>query len=373
MKAWFDRFEPPGGSRLLPMEGLRGFAVLLVFGVHFGGAVLGGGLGLDVENIPLQDLLGRWRKLLSWMFASHHGVYLFFILSGFLICRMVTSSKGFSYPKFMWGRILRIYPAFLVSLALSIAWFVYGPVQGKVEAEMLWANLLFLNAIPAWGFHAYNHVTWSLFMEFAFYLIFPILLLLRPLGMFREKWQVPAAGFFLVYGGNLYGYVNAAYLFFFAGAFIAQFENRDLRRFAQALPDGFVFAAFVFLTTGRAMKWFDYHGFVLLFNVTGTLLVIQACFGTGWLRRIFEWPALRWVGNISYSFYLVHSLMISVTVQWLWEGKLTALADKGNALLLLFASLLGTLLLASLMFLLFERPYFARKGHVAVALAGSGN
>lgn len=354
------------------MEGLRGFAVLLVFGVHFGGAVAGGGLGLDVENVPLQDMPGRWRKLVTWIFASHHGVYLFFILSGFLICRMVMSRKGFSYPQFMWGRVLRIYPAFLVSLALSIAWFVYGPVQGSVEAETLWANLFFLNAIPAWGFHAYNHVTWSLFMEFAFYLVFPLLLMLRPLGMFRDKWQLPAAGFLLVYGGNFFGYANAAYLFFFTGAFLAQFGDQDLRRFARALPDTFVFVAFVFLTTGRAMKWFDYHSFILLFNLAASLLIIQACFGTGWLKRIFEWPALRWVGNISYSFYLVHSLVISVLMQWLWEGQLSVLIDKGNALLLLALSLLGALVLSSLMFLLFERPYFARKGHAPSGLVSAG-
>lgn len=353
------------------MEGLRGFAVLLVFGVHFGGAVVGGGLGLDVENIPLQDMPGLWRKLMTWVFASHHGVYLFFILSGFLICRMVTSNRGFSYPKFLWGRILRIYPAFLISLALSIAWFVYGPVRGKLDTATVWANLFFLNAIPAWGFHAYNHVTWSLFMEFVFYLVFPVLLLLRPLGMFRDKWQLPFAGFVLVYGGNLYGYVNAAYLFFFAGAFIAQFEDRDLRRFAQSLPDSFVLAALVFLTTGRAMRWFDYHGFILLFNLAGVLLVIQACYGTAWLRRIFEWPWLRRVGNISFSFYLMHSLVISVLVEWLWDGKLTALADKSNALLLLALSLAAALALSSLMFLLFERPYFVRKGHVPTHLVST--
>lgn len=366
-------FESGGRDRLLPMEGLRGFAVLLVFWVHFSGTLGVGALGLDLDNLPFHETPGVWRKLLAWLFASHHGVYLFFLLSGFLICRMVITNPRFTYGRFLWGRVLRIYPAFLVALGLCLAWQVYGPIPGKIEIDTLLANLFFLNGLPPMKVHGYNHVTWSLFMEFVFYLVFPVLLLLRPLGMFRDKWILLATAFVLVYGSRVTGYTDAAYLLFFSGAFIAQFRDEDLRRFAAGLPDGFVLAAFLFVTTGRAMKWFDYHSFILLFVVAAAVLVIQACYGQGLIRRIFEWAPLRFLGNISYSFYLIHSLVLSAVAYWFWNGELRAFADKSAALAFLLLSLAMATMLAALMFLIFERPYFARRGHARehVQLAAS--
>jgi len=360
LMAILNWFEPGGKQRLLPMEGIRGFAVLLVFFVHFAGAVAVGGLKIDVEHIAFQDAPGVWRKLITWLHFSHHGVHLFFLLSGFLICRMVIARDQFDYGRFLWRRVLRIYPAFLASLGLCVAWLVLGHAPEPIDGSTLLANLFFLNGLPQLGIRGYNHVTWSLFMEFVFYLVFPLLLLFRSRGMFREKWMVVAAGFVLVYGSRITGYVDAAYLLFFSGAFLAQFRDEDLRRFAAGLPDAFVLGAFLFVTTGRAMRWFDYQSFILLFLVAGALLVVQACYGQGFLRRIFEWAPLRFLGNISYSFYLLHSLVLSAVAVSVWHGDLGAFSHRGASLAFFALSFIASLALASLSFLLFERPYFAR-------------
>src|SRR4051812_7577289 len=70
-------FEIGGGSsaRLVPMEGLRGFAVFLVFLVHY----------VALADIWLTD--GSLSRQLGWsMFAiGNIGVDLFFVLSGYLI------------------------------------------------------------------------------------------------------------------------------------------------------------------------------------------------------------------------------------------------------------------------------------------------
>ena len=47
-----------------------------------------------------------------WLSISNYGVYLFFILSGFLIGRMFIASP-ISYTTFIARRFARIYPAFL--------------------------------------------------------------------------------------------------------------------------------------------------------------------------------------------------------------------------------------------------------------------
>ena len=117
-------------------------------------------------------------RLLFWLHASHHGVFLFFVLSGFLIGRMWWPRPTLPYATFAWRRTLRIYPAFLLSFAGSLA-FAYAsgtwvPPDGPRAAR---ATLLFLNGAPGSGVVPFNIVTWSLFYEMTFYLAFPALAL----------------------------------------------------------------------------------------------------------------------------------------------------------------------------------------------------
>ena len=59
-------------------------------------------------------------SLLFWLHRSHHGVYLFFVLSGYLIGRMWWPAPRLSYRAFVWRRALRVYPAFLLAFAASL-------------------------------------------------------------------------------------------------------------------------------------------------------------------------------------------------------------------------------------------------------------
>ena len=75
-------------SRILPLGGIRGFAVLLVFCVHqFGNAAnyLGRSFNDPVREMDTSSLI------LLWLTNSNCGVYLLFVLSGFLIGRMMVA------------------------------------------------------------------------------------------------------------------------------------------------------------------------------------------------------------------------------------------------------------------------------------------
>ena len=78
-----------GGARIPAMEGLRAYALGLTFCVHYFGAWL-----LYLRNVngaayTPADLPRTTDRILVWLQFSQYGVYLFFILSGFLICRLV--------------------------------------------------------------------------------------------------------------------------------------------------------------------------------------------------------------------------------------------------------------------------------------------
>src|SRR5207249_4057966 len=148
------------------------------------------------------------------------------------------------------------------------------------------------------------------------------------------------------------------YLLFFAGATAARFDDDALRRFAKAAPESLIAAAYLCVTTAIAFKLVGDHLAICLYAVAGTLLTISACYGDGWLNRLFTQRTLRRIGNVSYSLFLTHTVPVFFIVyvfgpRWLsGSGLLPALAGA-------LVAMLGALALAGVLFLVAERPYFS--------------
>ena len=355
----FSRFDlETSGGRIPAMEGLRAYAVLLTFCVHFFGAWMLQFRGIDTGAVHPAALARNTDRVLAWLQLSPYGVYLFFILSGFLICRLVGNAAHFSYPRFLWRRLCRIYPAFLLALALGVAVFSLYAGWAPFSWRGLAANLLLLNGIRELGVVPFLHQSWSLFNEVVFYLVFPVLLLLRPLGVWRAPWGIAAAGAVLVYIPFALGWGQALYLLFFAGATAARFDDARLAAFARRLPDIAIVAPYMAVTTAIAYRAVSDHVAIWLYALAGTLLVVQACYGTGWLNRLFSWRPLRRVGNVSYSLFLLHTIPVFYVFYVLGPAWVTS---KGLAVALAAAALalVASLILAGALFLVAERPYFA--------------
>ena len=354
----FSRFDlEASGARIPAMEGLRAYAVLLTFCVHFFGAWLLQFRGIDTGATSLSDLPRNTDRVLAWLQMSPYGVYLFFILSGFLICRLVGNARHFSYPRFLWRRLCRIYPAFLLALALGIAVFSLYAGWAPFSWRGVIANVLLLNGVREFGVVPFLQQTWSLFNEIVFYLVFPMLLLLRPLGVWSVPWGVALAGIVLVYIPFALGWGQALYLLFFAGATAARFDDGRLSVFARRMPEWLVVILYLGVTTAIACKAVSDHVAIWLYALTGTLLVIQACYGTGWLNRLFAWRPMRRIGNVSYSLFLVHTVPIFFVVYVLGPTWFTS-SGLAAALLGALVALVAALILAAILFLIAERPYF---------------
>ena len=103
-------FELGGAeNRVLPMEGLRGIAVALVFCQHYGTqfATYGSCTGFT-RTVAL--------KLASF---GNYGVELFFVLSGYLIYTILLKKRP-SFLTFMARRAQRLYPAFIAAMIIGI-------------------------------------------------------------------------------------------------------------------------------------------------------------------------------------------------------------------------------------------------------------
>jgi len=371
----------PAGSRVTAIDGLRGAAIILVFLVHFSGAYAGMFRGINFDLVADARRLGWGDLLFYWAFYSHYGVQLFFVVSGFVISRSWADAANLAgYPRFLLRRVARIYPGVLVSLALGIllgAW-LSGTLQ--VDARTLAANLLFLNGVFSLHVAAYNGVTWSLFFEFPFYIFVPLFIVAGPwLGGRR----LGAMALFLL---ALAGLAGAGYpewfllLPFMFGSAVGLLRAEELGRAASRLPDGILVAAYAVTTTAgmafvplprltaTGFLWtYQNWLFVLCFSVVATLILVRAGYGDGFLRKFFMSRPMQALGKVSFSFFLLHLLVIIAVLSMAKDRVDGAIS---GALLYGALAFFVSYLAASVLYRLVEAPYFRLRRPTLAAAAG---
>ena len=156
------------------LDGLRGLAVLMVVLAH---ATLFG-----AERTKLDSLLQALPSL-GWS-----GVDLFFVLSGFLITRILLATRDSSsyYGTFWARRALRIFPLYYLVLAFFL--LIAPRVPALAELDRLWRAgahpqglwyWLYLSnwkvAFSGWDAQSLS-IVWSLAIEEQFYIVFPLFL-----------------------------------------------------------------------------------------------------------------------------------------------------------------------------------------------------
>jgi peptidoglycan/LPS O-acetylase OafA/YrhL len=111
---------------------------------------------------------------LSWIWGLDKSVDVFFVISGFLIGKILFKehqrSGTLNLRSFYWRRYLRLTPAY------AFAMIVFYIAAGAEYSQTLWANILYVN-----NFLPLTQMsmpwTWTLAVEEQFYLLFPLLLL----------------------------------------------------------------------------------------------------------------------------------------------------------------------------------------------------
>lgn len=289
------------------INGLRAVAVLLVLLFHFGAPGFEGGfIGVDV----------------------------FFVISGFLMTNIISSGidKGsFSIFGFYRARLVRLYPALLavVAATLLLGLMTIEPGALKQIARDGMSALLFVSNMLFWrqaGYFAapadsmwFLH-TWSLSVEWQFYLIYPVVLVLAfPFLPGRAaRFGLLAAGFALslvlsVTAGEAFANPSIVSAGFYtlptrawemlAGGLVALCPSRGLAgtpRMA-ALPEvtGLMLVAIATVMFSGETTWPSYNA---LLPTAGTMLVLVASNS----RSVIAFAPLQRIGDWSYSIYLWH-------------------------------------------------------------------
>jgi peptidoglycan/LPS O-acetylase OafA/YrhL len=139
------------------IDQLRFFAALLVFAFHFFHTYKGG-WSAHPEH--------AWAGLIT---EGYTGVSLFFVLSGFIFTT-IAEGGPIAYRSFLRNRLLRIAPLFLAVFLVAIS----------IHRDRFVATDLFYIFVtnignPPTSWHFITGVSWSISVEFTFYLLFPFL------------------------------------------------------------------------------------------------------------------------------------------------------------------------------------------------------
>jgi peptidoglycan/LPS O-acetylase OafA/YrhL len=256
------------------------------------------------------------------------GVDVFFVISGFLMTKIILNGidrQQFSLLQFYKNRANRIIPALLLMVltTLLICFFVYMPEDYREVTRNASASLLFCSNIiyalvgSYFGNSADNNIylhTWSLSVEWQFYLLLPIVLVIA-----NKYWKIDRTYYFnifltiivLNFAGTLlvtrylpnhsfYQLPTRAWEMLLGGlAFLTppKFNLRTRRTIAYL---GFTSIILCVVFLNSKLKW---PGFYTLLPVVGTYLILIANVND---FSVLKSKVVQFFGRISYSLYLWH-------------------------------------------------------------------
>jgi len=309
--------------RLEQLTSLRFFAALAIVFHH-----LTGEMGVGAANLHLGQ-----------------GVSFFFVLSGFILAYVYPRLPDWRAIANFWrARIARIWPAHIASFLLG--WWLLGY---KIVPATAVAYLTLVQAwIPSWDFYfAYNSVAWSISTEFFFYLCFPFLL-----HRWSATWQVKLGGAALLLVGLIWAcsamalpalappngnafqpsqhgviYINPLSRLLEFSIGMAAVQLFRTRRYTAGVLVGtaleislLVLCALNVVASGSVVaivesmfpaapviQWLVHSSSVFSFAA----LIYVMAHGRGHVSAFLQLRPLVLLGEISFSMYLVHQILIS--------------------------------------------------------------
>ncbi|HYD90873.1 MAG TPA: acyltransferase, partial [Flavobacterium sp.] len=329
------------------LDGLRGIAVLLVLLSH-----------TSNNNFYFHEAL-------AFNGIGKGGVYLFYVLSAFLLDRQIAaamlkqSADTFFWKRYFIRRFLRIYPLFIFSLVLFWALAQFGiPTTIMRSEDILWHALL----LKGMG------VFWSIPVEFKYYLISPLIMIACQ-RFFR--WDVKKIMiFFLILSVcsfisdllfDFHKISTLKYLtIFLTGTFISVWLL--LKDPLPRLPGWAMtislagFLALIMCLVMNPNYMGDWFGISNSNNGRKVMLIYALCCGVmlfaavqpkGWFSQLMRLKLLRLIGVISFSVYLMHMPVI-----FLMKSNVINIPAKTG----IYFFFIATFTLSLVTFFLIERP-----------------
>lgn len=299
-------------SQTLYLTGLRGIAAIMVFFVHVG---------------PINGFSQKFGPFIEALFNfGKYGVVIFFVLSALTICISIAKKPTFDAKQYLKKRVLRIVPMYYIAMLTAflaggyLANLRYFGVQNDLAG--LLSHLTFLNLFDIRYRGSLVGVEWTIPLEFFYYLVIPfiffyilkkksrafeviaigLLITFLSLGISSFLYPKEFIGIGNHWGIELYpfSYALGITLFFF----YKKYSKYNLNLFHLAL---LIIGLLVFIASGLSSN--DIYS-VIFTSIWTFALIIVCANQSRVIKLIFENKFVIHMGNISYSFYLLHFLVL---------------------------------------------------------------
>jgi peptidoglycan/LPS O-acetylase OafA/YrhL len=313
-------------SELQELTSLRAFAafVVVIFHMFF---------SADSPSGVLNNLIAD----------GHLGVDLFFILSGFILTHVYLDqwrSGRFHYGTFLVNRFARVYPVHLFMIIVFVLAYQIGDKLGVlgVRGGENWQDLPFhLLLLHSWGFtdgHSWNFPSWSVSAEVFVYILFPLIMIIlaRRKGLpalvltFALFWAVSVilASQDVILTKMMYnfGIVRVTCEFVIGVALYLVFEHRRVPENTVRLLIGLTLFAIGIVSALRGSE-------SLIVSLMAALIFLIAHLALDARATILRHPALIYLGEISYSTYMLHIFVLILVKAAMGRVPADAIVTQG--------------------------------------------
>lgn len=351
----------PSRPTIYPLTALRFFFALAVFGHHC---------------YFLTKVDDAWANGLYYglLYEGYIGVSFFFLLSGFILAYNYQEpllANTVSRGKFYLARVARIYPLHLLTLLIALP-ITSGGIGALTSGESLTKFLAHVTLTQSYWldsdlYSAYNSPSWSISVEMFFYLLFPLLAVfigsaLRRFGL-RVLWL---AGLVLVipimmplvpvrwHHAIFYIHPFIRLAEFFLGILLFNVFNawpmeKVEGRLFSYLELGAVVLLLAFVALAENVP--EVYRYSAFYWVPMVMLLGVFAYQRGILSRWLAHPVWLLLGEISFSFYMIHR-----PVMWYYRKLKMKIFPYENVYVDLGATLGITLVASYLLYTYFERP-----------------
>jgi len=316
------------GFYIKSLDGIRAVAVMLVFISHAG----------------FSDIV-----------PGGFGVTIFFFLSGYLITTLLRleyeKSKDISYRKFYLRRVYRIFPPLYVVLVLVLLLAYWGIVPHDMQATAVISQFFHFTNYYAIYFSNTNFipgtgVLWSLAVEEHFYLVFPLLFLVMIKNMSYRNVAITLSVFcmaillwrcYLVFDLGIsqphtYKATDSRIDSIMYGAIMGVFANPALDEeliksvHAKALILAASLGILLFCLLYRNPEFRESFRYTLQGIALFPVFYLSVSQFHWPIFKWLNWKPIRYIGAVSYTFYLFHQTGLSLAAKMGMTSKLDKLS-----------------------------------------------
>ncbi|GIO41968.1 acyltransferase family protein [Paenibacillus apis] len=362
-------------SKEVFLEGIRGLAAVIVMLSHFVIVFFPAANYLNKKQIHLSSFeVSIGNSPLNLIYNGNFAVFLFFVLSGFVVSYKffktnnkdeVTSIAVRRYFRLM---IPVIVTSTVVYLLMKANLFYNGEAAKLTGSAWLGKQWTFdpslyqmlkitLFDVFVKGNNQFNNVLWTMKWEFlGSFILFGFMAVF---GSFKFRW--------IIYIILLVIFFNSYYLAFIAGMMMADYINIRKPLFLKGLRINIFFMlSGLFLASypthyKGGTKIYDIVNKILdmdseQIHIIGAILFIFSVLNLSFLQRFFSNHIFVYLGRISYSIYLIHSIFIGTISSYLIIKLNTHMSYAMSSLIIFLFSIVSILGLSALMNRYIDEP-----------------